>query len=357
MALLGPILIPSNPVRGIKRSNKTSDGYLVKTRDHKCCLMKERKNEYLSGSGLNRREFLKGLSWAATGTIFAFSGGVARAITLGNSHTDSARDASFSFVHLSDSHIGFSQEPNRDPAQTLRAAQSKINGLDSHVDILIHTGDLTHNSRSDEFDTFDQIIKGVNCDQRCYVPGERDALDGGGVYRSRYGKNAKGTGWYSFDHKGVHFIGLVNLPTQAGGLGTLGNDQIRWLEQDLAALKESTPIVVFSHYPLWMASKDWGWGTVEGPHVLELLHRFGSVTALNGHVHQSMQKVEGNILFHSARSTAYPQLPPGVAPRPEPEVVEAKDLRSLLGFTSAQHFANDPRLAMIDTSLRFTESF
>ena len=319
--------------------------------------MIERRFQPKNDSKLNRREFIKGLAWASTGALFVVSGGVAKAVNLGSRESEKAvADSSFTFAHISDSHIGFSQQPNMDPAQTLRAAVAKINTLESHVDLVIHTGDITHNSRDAEFDTFDQAMKGIRTDAKFYVPGERDMLDGGSLYRSRYSKGAKGQGWYSFDHKGVHFIGLVNLPVQGGGkLGTLGREQLEWLEKDLSSKRESTPIVLFSHYPLWAACKDWGWGTEEGSQVSALLQRFGSVTALNGHVHQAMQKLDGNIYFHSARSTAYPQLPPGAAQQPEPEIVNERDLKSLLGFTTAQYFANEPRLSMIDSSLRFTD--
>ena len=114
----------------------------------------------------------------------------------------------------------------------------RLNALPEPPDFIIHTGDLTHLSKPSEFDTLDQVLKSARTGQIFYVPGEHDVLtDNGQSYRERYGKGAKGDGWYSFDHKGVHFIGLVNvLNLKAGGLGFLGREQLEWLEDDLRGL-------------------------------------------------------------------------------------------------------------------------
>ena len=169
-----------------------------------------------------------------------------------------------------------------------------------------------------------------------YVPGEHDFLDEEvKLYKERYGRGTKGAGWYSFDAGGVHFIGLVNVvDLKAGGLGNLGDEQLEWLEDDLKGRSKSTPIVVFAHIPLWTVYPQWGWGTEDGARALEYLKGFGSVTVLNGHIHQVMQKVEGNVTFHTARSTAFPQPAPGTAPSPGPMKVEDAKLRSLLGVAS-----------------------
>jgi 3',5'-cyclic AMP phosphodiesterase CpdA len=188
-----------------------------------------------------------------------------------------------------------------------------------------------------------------------YVPGEHDILDEvqGKLYLERYGRGTKGTGWYSFDANGVHFIGLVNVANlKAGGLGNLGSEQLKWLEDDLAGLSASQPIVVFAHIPLWTIYPEWGWGTQDSAQALYLLKRFGSVTVLNGHIHQVMQKVEGNIAFHTARSTAFPQPAPGTARSPGPMTVPADQLRGLLGVTSVTFRQNEQRLAIIDSSLK-----
>jgi 3',5'-cyclic AMP phosphodiesterase CpdA len=164
---------------------------------------------------------------------------------------------------------------------------------------MIHTGDITHLSRAAEFDNAEQVISKAKLDVH-YVPGEHDVIDEdrGKAYLDRYGKNAKGAGWYSFDQAGVHFIGLVNvLDLKAGGLGNLGGEQLAWLEDDLRGKSASTPIVVFAHVPLWLVYDKWGWGTDDGLQALALLKRFGSVTILNGHIHQLVQKVEGNMTF------------------------------------------------------------
>jgi hypothetical protein len=176
--------------------------------------------------------------------------------------------------------------------------------------------------------------------------------DNGKQYLQRYGKDTKGDGWYSFDYKGVHFIGLVNVVNTAeGGLGVLGNEQLEWLEKDVKGLSSSTPIIVFAHIPLWEVYPQWGWGTRDSAQALSYLKRFGSVSVLNGHIHQTLQKVEGNITFHTATSTAFPQPQPGTAPAAGPMKVPAEQLRSLLGVTSVNYVEHNHTLAITDTPL------
>ena len=208
-------------------------------------------------------------------------------------------------------------------------------------------------SKPKQFDDADQVIGQAKLDVH-YVPGEHDVIDEtqGKAYLDRYGKAAKGAGWYAFDQAGVHFIGLVNVvDLKAGGMGNLGAEQLAWLADDLSARSASTPIVVFAHIPLWTIAPEWGWGTQDSAQALALLARFGSVTVLNGHIHQLMQKVEGNVTFHTARSTAFPQPAPGTAPAPGPMLVPAGDLRGLLGVRSVVYQQGVKDLAITDTSL------
>jgi 3',5'-cyclic AMP phosphodiesterase CpdA len=235
----------------------------------------------------------------------------------------------------------------------LKAAVDKINGLSTPPQFLLHTGDISHLSKPEEFDTVDQILKGASAKDVFFVPGEHDVLnDDGKQYLDRYGKNTKGAGWYSFDQKGVHFIGLVNvLNLKAGGLGTLGSEQLAWMEDDVKHLKSSTPIVVFAHIPLWSVYPDWGWGTQDSAEALGYLKKFGSVTVLNGHIHQTMQKVEGNVTFHTAMSTAFPQPAPGSAPSPGPMKVPDDQLRKVLGITDVNYTQGKHALAVVDSTL------
>jgi len=264
-----------------------------------------------------------------------------------------AEASGFTFLQISDSHIGFNKPANPDALGTLREAIAKVKAVKSKPAFMIHTGDITHLSKPDEFDSAAQLIgeSGLNVH---YVPGEHDFIDEGlgKLYLERYGKGTKGQGWYSFDDHGVHFIGLNNVvDLKAGGLGRLGSDQLAWLADDLKGKANSTPIVVFAHIPLWTVYADWGWGTDDGLQALDMLKRFGSVTVLNGHIHQIVQKVEGNMTFHTARSTAFPQPAPGTAPSPGPMTVPAEQLRSMLGITSVDvRFGNKP-LAVTDTTL------
>jgi 3',5'-cyclic AMP phosphodiesterase CpdA len=236
---------------------------------------------------------------------------------------------------------------------TLQAAVNKVNGLPHQPDFLLHTGDISHLSRPEQFDTVDQVLKSARAKDVFFVPGEHDVLDDNGKsYLERYGKNAQGAGWYSFEHKGVHFIGLVNvLNLKAGGLGSLGGEQLEWMEKDVKHLKHSTPIVVFAHIPLWTVYPEWGWGTEDSAQALSYLKKFGSVTVLNGHIHQTMQKVEGNVTFHTAMSTAFPQPQPGKADSPGPLKVPAEQLRSLLGITDVNYVRRQHSLAIVDSTL------
>jgi 3',5'-cyclic AMP phosphodiesterase CpdA len=302
--------------------------------------------------GLSRRGALKCMLWAGTGILWTLSGGVPKSLgLLGDALA--AVPTGFSFLQISDSHIGFSKPANPDALGTLREAIGKVQAVKSRPAFMIHTGDITHLSKPDEFDNAEQVIGEARLNVH-YVPGEHDFVDEGvgKAYLERYGKGTKGQGWYSFDDHGVHFIGLVNVvDLKAGGLGRLGADQLAWLADDLKDKSTSTPIVVFAHIPLWTVYADWGWGTDDGLQALNLLKRFGSVTVLNGHIHQIVQKVEGNMTFHTARSTCFPQPAPGTAPSPGPMTVPAEKLRSVLGITSVDVRIGDKPLAITDTTL------
>jgi len=304
--------------------------------------------------GIDRRNFLGCMAWAGTGLLWTFAGGVPTSKLFAASPAPTpahGAGSSFSFVQISDSHIGFNKAANQDVAGTLKLAIDKIDALPAAPDFMLHTGDITQSAKASEFDTAQQIIRGSRIQQVHYVPGEHDtATDDGALYRERFGKGTVGSGWYSFDHKGVHFIGLNNS-LQVDAMGGLGGDQLTWMKKDVAGLSSSTPIVVFAHIPLWMVYPDWGWGTRDGAEALSYLRRFGSVTVLNGHIHQIVQKVEGNLSFHTAASTAFPQPAPGKAPSAGPMVVPAGQLKSVLGITEAHYIGRRGPLAVVDSSL------
>ncbi|PYU65584.1 MAG: metallophosphoesterase [Acidobacteria bacterium] len=286
--------------------------------------------------GIDRRGFLKCMAWAGTGAFCVIQGGVLKSYSLSRLPELGSKEAmgELSFVQISDSHMGFNKAANLDVVGTLKAAVDKVNGLATPPEFMLHTGDISHLSKPEEFDTVDQILRSASAKEVFFVPGEHDVLnDDGKQYLERYGKDAKGTGWYSFDKKGVHFVGLVNVMNlKAGGLGTLGHEQLEWLEDDVKHLKHSTPIVVFAHIPLWSVYPD-------------------SVTVLNGHIHQTLQKVEGNVTFHTAASTAFPQPQPGKADSPGPMKVPAEQLKSVLGITDVNYVQGQHALAVVDSSL------
>jgi 3',5'-cyclic AMP phosphodiesterase CpdA len=302
--------------------------------------------------GLSRRKVLECMTWAGTGVLWTVAGGVPQSLGLvGEAKAQGA--SGLTFLQISDSHVGFDKPANPNALGTLEEAINKVKALPVKPSFMIHTGDITHLSKVSEFDDAQRIISQARLDVH-YVPGEHDFLDEEmKLYGERYGRGTKGAGWYSFDANGVHFVGLVNVvDLKAGGLGNLGNDQLEWLDNDLKSRSASTPIVVFAHIPLWVVYPQWGWGTDDGERVLGFLKRFGSVTVLNGHIHQIIQKVEGNVTFHTARSTAFPQPAPGAAPSPGPMKVDDDKLRSVLGIANINFMPGQQRLAIVDTPLQ-----
>jgi 3',5'-cyclic AMP phosphodiesterase CpdA len=305
------------------------------------------------GDGTERRHVLKCMLWAGTGVLWTISGGVPRSSLLGKSATAATNTGGdLTFMQISDCHIGFSAPPNTDVTSTLQEAIGRVKTLKGDSALMIHTGDVSHLSKPAQFDTAEKLISEAGLDTH-FVPGEHDVLDEDGkAFFERFTKGAS-RGYYSFDQQGVHFIGLNNVQNlKAGGLGNLGSEQLEWLENDLKGRPSSQPIVVFAHIPLWIVYQDWGWGTSDGAEALSYLKRFGSVTVLNGHIHQVMQKVEGNVAFHTAMSTAFPQPAPGTAPGPGPiKTLPAGQLHSVLGVASVRQVQGGTHLAVVDTPL------
>jgi 3',5'-cyclic AMP phosphodiesterase CpdA len=304
-----------------------------------------------NNDGIDRRGFLKCMAWVGTGLVWSMQGGILTSRVFGE---EASPPTDFSFAQISDTHIGFAKDPNKDVLGTFRVAMAKLNVEKKRPSFILHTGDLTHLSKADEFDTVAQVIKEGKTSDAFYCPGEHDFFsDNGKQYLDRFGKGTQGTGWQSFDYRGVHFVGLNNVANlKPGGLGSLGPEQLDWLKKDLERFTSSTPIVVFAHVPLWTIYPDWGWGTDDSESALKLLRRFGSVSVLNGHIHQVLQKVEGNITFHTARSLAFPQPAPGTAPSPSPiRNVPADKLRTMLGLTTINYIEHAHSLAIVDKSL------
>ena len=295
------------------------------------------------------------MAWAGTGAAWAMTNGVLKGMPIeavGRGGMRMMGASTLRFAQISDSHIGFNKDANPDVIGTLQMTIAKIKAAAEQPAFVLHTGDLTHLSKPEEFDTLQQLLSELSM-PIFYVPGEHDVLDDdGATYRERFGKGTAGAGWRSFDHLGVHFIGLVNVVNlQAGGLGTLGNDQLDWLAKDVKHLSSSTPIVVFAHIPLWSVYPEWGWGTDDSERALSLLKRFGSVSVLNGHIHQVMQKVEGHVTFHTAMSTAFPQPAPGTAPSAGPMKVSDDRLRKMLGLSRMTFHEIHHPIAITDVPL------
>jgi 3',5'-cyclic AMP phosphodiesterase CpdA len=316
--------------------------------------MADEPNTFLDAR-FNRRSMLtRCAGWAGTAAIYSVAGGVVSSVSLDTALAAGRGGGTkpFTFVQISDTHIGFDKPANPDTRATALQAVARIKALPQAPDLILHTGDITHLSKDSEFDDARQILSGLNAPV-FYVPGEHDILDEsqGKAFLDRYGRGMQGSGWYSFDHKGVHFVALNNVASlKPGGMAHLGDDQLAWLAKDLAGISSSTPVVVFGHIPLWTVYEQWGWGTDDSARALTALRRFGSVTVLNGHIHQVLSKVEGNVSFHSARSTAYPQPAPGAAASPGPLKVPAEQLPSMLGIRTARFIQGNDPIALIDTS-------
>ncbi len=297
----------------------------------------------------NRCKVLECMTWAGTGVLWTISGGVPH--SLGLVGEAMAADApGLTFLQISDSHMGFDKPANPNAKGTLEEAISQVKALKVKPSFMIHTGDITHLSKVSEFDDADQIISQARLDVH-YVPGEHDIIDPENkLYKERYGRGTKGSGYYSFDANGVHFIALVNT-LSLEKLGHLGGDQIDFVRKDVAGLGSDTPIVVFSHIPLFAMYPKWGWGTDDALQVLALLKRFASVTCLNGHVHQLFSKTEGNVTFRSATTTAYPLPAPGHGPAPTPQVLPAGHLKAALGIRTITYTEGNHSLAVTDEQL------
>jgi len=305
------------------------------------------------GLSVDRRGFLKCMAWVGTAAVWTASGGVLQGTPIEQAGRRHAHEANaLRFVQISDTHIGFNKPANTDVTATLRAALDKVRAMPAPPSFVLHTGDLTHLSKPEEFDTLQQLMGELSVPVY-YVPGEHDLLDDDGKrYLQRFGSGTRGSGWYSFDQGGTHFIGLVNVAhLEPGGLGTLGEEQLAWLKDDVRRLTHSTPIVVFAHIPLWSVYPEWGWGTDDSERALTILKRFGSVAVLNGHIHQVMRKVEGHVSFHTAMSTAFPQPAPGAAPSPGPLKVEADRLKSVLGLSGLSFHDVPHVIAITDITL------
>ena len=276
---------------------------------------------------MKRRDFLEHVAWTGSGIVWSLS-----ATGLLTAEPAAAATSSFSFVQISDSHIGFNRPENPDVSGSLRKTIDAINALPNQPAFVAHTGDVTHLSKPQQFDDAKQLLSTLKA-PLIVLPGEHDVIGSSKAYFDAFARPGAPNGWFSFDQGGIHFVSLVNVFNFEID-GKLGADQIAFVQKDLAAQKKTTPIVVFGHVPLYALYPEWGWTTEDGMQVLAMLHRFDSVTVLNGHIHQIVQHTEGNIRFATAASTAYPQPAPGTADKPGPLKVPDDKLLSVLGYRS-----------------------
>jgi len=301
--------------------------------------------------GMTRRQLMRHSAWFGAAVVLTVAGGEVISHVAGSEGAAQPAKPAMRFAQISDSHIGFKGPANTNVTDTFNHAIGQINGLDYTPDFVIHTGDLTHMATPDQFDQVKHMLGELNTPHVFTVPGEHDSTDDAGQkYRQAFGAGTRGDGWYSFDIAGVHIIGLVNTLNMQK-LGHLGADQLEFVEKDVAGLSSDTPIIVFSHIPLFAMYPDWGWGTDDATQALSYLKRFSSVTCLNGHVHQLFSKTEGNVTFYSATTTAYPLPAPGQGPAPKPVTLPAGKLRDALGIREVSYTKGQQSLALKDQKL------
>lgn len=293
---------------------------------------------------MKRSVFFEHIAWTGAGIAYTLAGsGLLAGRAVG------AEAAAVEFVQISDSHIGFHQAANMDVAGTLKSAVDRINAMRTPPKFVVHTGDITHLSTPQQFDDARAILSQLKA-PLIALPGEHDVVsnDFKGYFGNFKIPQSRDGGWASWDDGGIHYVALLNV-FNFEKLGLLGNDQLDWLRADLSSVTRDTPVVVFTHVPLYALYPQWGWTTEDGAKALALLQKFDRVTVLNGHIHQIVTHVEGNIRFASAAATAYPQPKAGMAPKPGPVTLPHDDLLRAIGYRTVQVDGGDARIE--DTSL------
>ncbi|BBY38982.1 hypothetical protein MMAN_31160 [Mycobacterium mantenii] len=302
---------------------------------------------------MTRRQLIRHTAWFGAAVGFSVAGGEVISHVAGEATAARTHAApSLRFAQISDSHLGFTGAPNPDVTGTFGRAIDQVNNLGYTPDFVIHTGDLTHLSSPEQFDQAKQMMSGLKTPHVCTVPGEHDSVDDAGQkYRNAFGAGSVGDGWYSLDVAGVHLIALVNT-LNLRKLGHLGVDQLEFVRKDAAALSSDTPVIVFSHIPLFAMYPQWGWSTDDATQALSYLRRFSSVTCLNGHVHQLFSKTEDRVTFYSGTTTAYPLPQPGDGPAPKPVTLPAGKLRDALGIREVSYTKGETALALKERTLQ-----
>lgn len=275
----------------------------------------------------NRRHFLrvslKFAGMAAAASIVAPHAFQLVNVAYAETPPGGAPDVAFRFAYVSDSHLYARGMTHRFAKACLKAVED-ANALDPQPDFVLFGGDLAQLGRPDELEFGQQILKELKAPVRMMV-GEHDwYYDLGEKWKDMFGPDH-----YSFDHKGVHFVVLNSVVEKdfwtAGGftpeermniVATLddgrqsrfevGEAQRRWLKGDLAKVEKKTPIIVFSHSPLYKLYRPWNFWTEDAEQVQAILKPFKTVTVIHGHTHQVLTNRIGNIQFHGMLSTAWP---------------------------------------------------
>jgi 3',5'-cyclic AMP phosphodiesterase CpdA len=310
-------------------------------------------------SNLNRRNFLRfaGLS-LGLGTVYTVAPGL-RSTAFGKEFAKHLKDANgetvepFSFIQLSDTHVGFNGPPDPLGTAAFEQAVKIINNLPKQPDFVLFTGDLTHDSEdkdvhSKRMTQFADIVKQIKTGKTYLVPGEHDAgLDGGQLFRERFGETH-----YSFDHKGVHFIAIDNVSRAKPEVGA---EQIAWLKADVERFSETTPIVVFTHRPLFDLKPEWEWFTSDGDDVMNVLAPYRNVTVLYGHIHRDDEHEVAHAKHYAARSLIFAFPDPEKTKDKKPNAFDKEHPFQNLGIRNVDAKGKLAKLSVQDVELTLRE--
>lgn len=260
----------------------------------------------------------------------------------------------FSFVQLSDAHVGFNGPPDPLGTQAFERAVEMVNALPQRPDLVLFTGDLTHDSEDKNVHArrmaqFKEISSRLNVPLIRCVAGEHDAgLDGGQLFRENFGETH-----YSFDHRGAHFVALDNASRAKPEVGA---EQLAWLKKDLGRFPKTAPIVVFTHRPLFDLKPEWEWFTSDGDEVMNVLSAYDNVTVLYGHIHRDHEDQVANIKHYGARSLIFAFPDPAVTPDKKPLAFDKGRPFRELGIREVKASGRPEPLAVHDVELTLRET-
>ena len=287
-----------------------------------------------------RKDFLKLVGMSSTAVLLG-KFGLEAALKNKNDQPD------FFFVQVSDTHWGFTgPKINPDSTGTLKKAIAAINSMEKKPDFIVFTGDLTHTTddpkeRRKRLAEVRDIIKGLKVKNIKFLAGEHDAaLDNGKAYKEFFGKT-----YYTFVHKGIHFIAIDNVSDPTSSIGEV---QLKWLRGVLKKLNKKARIIVLTHRPLYDLYPQWDWWTRDGAKAIELLKPFKNVAVLYGHIHQEIHDTSSAIAHHAVKGMMFPLPAPGSVPKKAPIPWDPEKPYNGLGYRGIRVSMSTPELMLTE---------